>query len=133
MTAKPPAHWLLLLVSLLSPSATETVSTFINPLSIPSCTCYPTTLKCPHEFQYAILGVASAAKTISLLLESISTAKYSCINVLLLLSRTAHIASDFSKSLYLAINIAIQELNLASKVSIGFNQLRCSFKHPLNC
>lgn len=115
----------LLLVSLLSLSTTKTVATFINPLSIPSCTGHPAMLKCAHDIQSSIIGAGGSIEigggahhTISLLLDSIDAAKASSVNVLHFLS-SDRIESDFSKSLQLAIHIAIQELNLASKVYIG--------------
>jgi hypothetical protein len=122
MAATAPALSLLLLVSLLSLSTTKTAATFINPLSIPSCSGHPAMLKCAHDIQSAIVGVGSAgigagSHTISLLLDSINTAKSSYLNVLQFISSN-HIKSDFSKSLHPAIRIAVQQLNNASKVSI---------------
>jgi hypothetical protein len=126
MAVTTPALSLLLLVSLLSLSTTKTAATFINPLSIPSCSGHPAMLKCAHDIQSAIVGVGSAgigagSHTISLLLDSINTAKSSYIIVLHFLSSN-HIKSDFSESFHSTINVAIQELNYASKVPIGIGQ-----------
>jgi hypothetical protein len=122
MAATHSALSLLLAVSLLCLFTTKTVATFINPLSIPSCTGHPAMLVCAHDIQSAVVGAGSAgigagSHTISLLLDSINTAKSSYINVLHFLSSN-HIKSDFSKSLHSAISSALQELNHASKVYI---------------
>jgi hypothetical protein len=121
--AATPALSLLLFVSLLSHSTTKTVATFIDPLSIPSCMGHPAMLKCAHDIQSSIVGVGSAgigagSHTISLLLNSIDTAKSSYITVLHFLSSN-HNKFDFSKPLHSTISIAVQQLNHASKVPIG--------------
>lgn len=111
---------LLLLTSLLALSTTETIATFINPLTIPSCTGHPALLKCAHDIQFALVGagrteIGAEAHTISLILDSINAAKASYINALHFISSN-HIETKFTKSLHSAFNVAIRELNVASKV-----------------
>lgn len=120
MAATTPTFSLLLLVSLLSLSTTETIATFINPLTIPSCTGHPAFLKCAHDIQSAIIGTGSVeigagAHTISILLGSIDVAKASYINVLHFLSSN-RIESDFIKSAHSAFHTAIRDIKCASKV-----------------
>jgi hypothetical protein len=113
---------LLLLTSLLHAlSTTKTVATFVNPISIPSCTGHPSLLQCAHDIQFALLGsgyaeIGSGVHIISLIQDSINAAKASYINVLHFLS-SSHIDSGFGNSLQSAFQIAIDELNAASKVS----------------
>jgi hypothetical protein len=121
MAATSTTSSLLLLTSLLlALSTTETVATFVNPISIPSCTGHPSLLQCAHDIQFALIGtgyaeIGTGVHIISLIQDSINAAKASNINVLHFLSIN-HMDSSFSKSLQSAFQFAIAELIAASKV-----------------
>jgi hypothetical protein len=82
MSAKTTAVSLLL-ISLLSISATTTLATFVSPLTVPSCSTQLNPVKCYQDYKAAYVAAASAelgmaANAIGIASNAVNAAKASC-------------------------------------------------------